>query len=117
MSEVFIFSFKNHVVSLHRNQNDCGTFLCYLINHAYLFFRYATKQILMLLTSISNSSMGLIITALVILFIFIATRRWGVNWFTWILGLAGSMKKGFLVIIFLFLLFLITGYCLGYIAH
>ena len=70
-----------------------------------------------MLSLISNSTMGIIIIALAVLFIFIATRKWGVNWFTWILGLPGSMKKGFLVIIFLFALFLIVGYFLGYIAH
>ncbi len=65
----------------------------------------------------SNIAMGVLILVLLMLFVYISTRRWGVNWYTWILGRAGSMKRGFLLIIVFFAIFLLVGYWLGSCNH
>lgn len=71
-------------------------------------------------TLISNLSLGTLLLVLfaALIFILFFTKKWGVQWFTWLLALpTGSMRGGFALIIVLAILLLIGGYFLGYIAH
>lgn len=70
-------------------------------------------------TLFSNLSMLTLLGVLIAAFIFIAffTKSWDVNWWTWLLGKpTGSMRGGCLLIIFIMILLLISGYILGSIA-